>query len=469
MIQLTATQRELFEGVGACADALELPCYVVGGWVRDRLLQRPESMDVDFVVVGDALEVAQQASRRLGGSKVAIYRNFGTAQFRWKDWDIEFVQARKESYRTESRKPTVKPGSLRDDQLRRDFTINAMAMSVNRDNWGDILDPFDGIQDLNAGIIRTPLEPESTFSDDPLRMLRAVRFASQLDFKIEPAVLQGIQNMVSRMEILSPERIQAEINKILATPKPSVGLALMYQSGIMEQVLPEVQALAGVDEVEGHLHKDNFWHSLEVVDNLARVSDNVWHRWAALLHDIGKPVTKRFIKGTGWTFHGHEFRGGKMVKKIFRRLSLPMDSRMQYVIKLVQMSSRPIAVISDSATDSAVRRLLFDAGDDIDDLMQLCEADITTKNPRKKARYLTNFEKVREKIVEVEAKDQLRNWQPPVDGNQLMTWFNLPPGREVGELKTAIREGILDGAIENNFEAAKAFAFKWAEERGYTS
>lgn len=469
MIQLTTTQRELFEAVGACADGLELPCFVVGGWVRDRLLQRPESKDVDFVVVGDAMEVAKQASRRLGGSKVAIYRNFGTAQFRWGDWDIEFVQARKESYRSESRKPTVKPGTLRDDQLRRDFTINAMAMSVNQSNWGEILDPFDGIKDLNAGVIRTPLEPESTFSDDPLRMLRAVRFAAQLDFEIEPSVLEGIQNMAHRMEILSPERIQAEINKILSTPKPSVGLALMYRSGIMAEVLPEVQALAGVDEVEGHLHKDNFWHSLEVVDNLARVSDNVWHRWAALLHDIGKPVTKRFIKGTGWTFHGHEFRGGKMVKKIFRRLSLPMDARMQYVIKLVQMSSRPIAVISDNATDSAVRRLLFDAGNDIDDLMQLCEADITTKNPRKKTRYLANFEKVREKIVEVEAKDHLRNWQPPVDGNQLMEWFDLPPGREVGELKTAIREGILDGEIENNFEAAKAFAYEWAKQRGYTS
>ena len=467
MIAFSSQHDFLFKAIGKEADDLNLPCYVVGGWVRDQLLKRPNSKDIDFVVVGDALDVAKRCSKTLGGSKVTLFKKFGTAQFRWKDWDIEFVQARTESYTSDSRNPAVAPGTLRDDQLRRDFTINAMAMGVNQDNFGQLLDPFDGQSDLKKGIIRTPLNPQETFDDDPLRMMRAVRFASQLGFTIDDQTLKGIQDKANRMAILSSDRIHVELNKIMESKVPSVGLTWMHKGGLMPHVLPEIAALEGVDEVDGHLHKDNFWHSLEVLDNLARVSDKLWHRWAALLHDIGKPVTKRFKKGSGWTFHGHEFIGGKMAKKLFRRLSMPMDARMKYVVKLIQMSSRPIAVITEEVTDSAVRRLLFDAGDDIDDLMQLCEADITTKNGKRKQRYLKNFNTVRSKIKAVEAKDKLRNWQPPVNGNQLMQWFDLPPGKAIGDLKTAIREGILDGDIANNFDDAKAFAFEWAKNKGY--
>lgn len=467
MIAFSSQHDFLFKAIGKEADDLNLPCYVVGGWVRDQLLKRPNSKDIDFVVVGDALDVAKRCSKTLGGSKVTLFKKFGTAQFRWKDWDIEFVQARTESYTSDSRNPAVAPGTLRDDQLRRDFTINAMAMGVNQDNFGQLLDPFDGQSDLKKGIIRTPLNPQETFDDDPLRMMRAVRFASQLGFTIDDQTLKGIQGKANRMAILSSDRIHVELNKIMESKVPSVGLTWMHKGGLMPHVLPEIAALEGVDEVDGHLHKDNFWHSLEVLDNLARVSDKLWHRWAALLHDIGKPVTKRFKKGSGWTFHGHEFIGGKMAKKLFRRLSMPMDARMKYVVKLIQMSSRPIAVIAEEVTDSAVRRLLFDAGDDIDDLMQLCEADITTKNGKRKQRYLKNFNTVRSKIKAVEAKDKLRNWQPPVNGNQLMQWFDLPPGKAIGDLKTAIREGILDGDIANDFDDAKAFAFQWAKNKGY--
>ncbi|NCG14208.1 MAG: HD domain-containing protein [Bacteroidetes bacterium] len=467
MIAFSSQHDFLFKAIGKEADDLNLPCYVVGGWVRDQLLKRPNSKDIDFVVVGDALDVAKRCSKTLGGSKVTLFKKFGTAQFRWKDWDIEFVQARTESYTSDSRNPAVAPGTLRDDQLRRDFTINAMAMGVNQDNFGQLLDPFDGQSDLKKGIIRTPLNPQETFDDDPLRMMRAVRFASQLGFTIDDQTLKGIQGKANRMAILSSDRIHVELNKIMESKVPSVGLTWMHKGGLMPHVLPEIAALEGVDEVDGHLHKDNFWHSLEVLDNLARVSDKLWHRWAALLHDIGKPVTKRFKKGSGWTFHGHEFIGGKMAKKLFRRLSMPMDARMKYVVKLIQMSSRPIAVIAEEVTDGAVRRLLFDAGDDIDDLMQLGEADITTKNGKRKQRYLKNFNTVRSKIKAVEAKDKLRNWQPPVNGNQLMQWFDLPPGKAIGDLKTAIREGILDGDIANDFDDAKAFAFQWAKNKGY--
>jgi len=456
----------VFQTIGAAADDAGLPCYVVGGWVRDRLLNRGNSKDVDFVVVGDALALAQESARRLKGGKVTVFKNFGTAQFRWKDWDIEFVRARSESYSPNSRNPKVAPGTLEEDQLRRDFTINAMAFSVNRSTFGHLLDPFQGRADLEARILRTPVDPIKTFADDPLRMLRAVRFASQLECTIHPDTLEGIRASAHRLTILSPERVATELTKILESPVPSIGLAGMHHGNLMVHLLPEVAALAGVDEVEGHLHKDNFWHTLEVVDNLARVSDNVWHRWAALLHDIGKPPTKRFIPGTGWTFHGHEFLGGKMAKKIFKRLALPLDDRLHYVVKLIQMSSRPIAVASEMATDSAVRRLLFDAGEAIDDLMQLCEADITTKNPRKKTKYLANFQHVREKLVEVEARDHLRNWQPPVDGNQLMEWFGLPPGKEIGQIKTAIREAVLDGQIPNTFDDARRLAYDVAASLG---
>ena len=456
----------LFQAVGSAADELDLPCYVVGGWVRDRLMNRKNSKDVDFVVVGDALAVAKVAAAALKAGKVAVYQNFGTAQFTWHGWQIEFVQARTESYRSESRKPTVQPGTLEDDQRRRDFSINAMAVGVHSAAWGELLDPFGGREDLEAKVLRTPLEPIETFSDDPLRILRGLRFASQLAFALDEATLEGMKTTADRLAILSPERIQTELLKILESPKPSVGLGLMYQCGAMEVLLPEVAALAGVDEVEGHLHKDNFWHTLEVVDNTAAQSENVWLRLAALLHDIGKPPTKKFMKGTGWTFHGHEFLGGKMAKKLFRRLSLPLDARMDYVVKLIQMSSRPIAVVSDSATDSAVRRLLFDAGEDIEDLMILCSSDITTKNPRKKSRYLANYDRVKAKMAEVEARDHLRNWQPPIDGSQLMSWFDLPPGPMVGQMKTAVREAILDGAIPNTFDDAKAYVTAWAAEHG---
>lgn len=456
----------VFQTIGGAADDAGLPCYVVGGWVRDRLLDRGNSKDVDFVVVGDALALAQESARRLKAGKVTVFKNYGTAQFRWKDWDIEFVRARSESYSPHSRNPKVAPGTLEEDQLRRDFTINAMAFSVNRPTFGQLLDPFQGRADLEARILRTPVDPIKTFADDPLRMLRAVRFSSQLQCTIHPETLEGIRASAHRLTILSPERIATELTKILESPVPSIGLAGMHHGGLMVHLLPEVASLAGVDEVEGHLHKDNFWHTLEVVDNLARVSDNVWHRWAALLHDIGKPPTKRFIPGTGWTFHGHEFLGGKMAKKIFKRLALPLDERLHYVVKLIQMSSRPIAVASEMATDSAVRRLLFDASDAIDDLMQLCEADITTKNPRKKTKYLANFQHVREKLVEVEARDHLRNWQPPVDGNQLMEWFGLPPGKEIGQIKTAIREAVLDGQIPNTFDDARRLAYDVAASLG---
>ncbi len=456
----------VFQTIGATADDAGVPCYVVGGWVRDRLLKRGNSKDVDFVVVGDALSLAQEAAHRLKAGKVTVFKNFGTAQFRWKDWDIEFVGARSESYSPNSRNPQVAAGTLEEDQLRRDFTINAMAYCVNRPDFGTLLDPFGGRKDLELGILRTPVDPRKTFEDDPLRMLRAVRFASQLSFAMDPDTLEGIRACAHRLAILSPERISNELNKILESPKPSIGFSWMHQGGLLSQILPEVADLLGVDEVEGHLHKDNFWHTLEVVDNLAEVSDNLWHRWAALLHDIGKPPTKRFVPGTGWTFHGHEFLGGKMAKKIFKRLSLPLDDRLAYVVKLIQMSSRPIAVSSDMVTDSAVRRLLFDAGDRIDDLMQLCEADITTKNPKKKKKYLTNFQKVREKLVEVEARDHLRNWQPPVDGNQLMEWFGLPPGKEIGQIKMAIREAVLDGQIPNTFDDARKLAYDIAASLG---
>jgi poly(A) polymerase len=456
----------LFNVIGAEADALGLECYVVGGWVRDQMLNRGKGKDVDFVVVGDALTVAQNAAKALKAGKVTVFKTYGTAQFRWKDWDVEFVGARSESYHPSSRNPDVQPGTLHEDQLRRDFTINAMAYCVNSDRFGELLDPFHGREDLAAGLLRTPVEPEKTFADDPLRMLRAVRFASQLGFTIHDDTLAGMQKAASRLSILTPERISTELNKVLESSKPSVGFGWMHKGQLLPHILPEVAALSGVDEVEGHLHKDNFWHTLEVVDNLSLHSTNLWHRWAALLHDIGKPPTKRFVKGTGWTFHGHEYLGGKMAKKLFRRLALPQDERMDYVVKLIQMSSRPIAVSSDLATDSAVRRLLFDAGEAIDDLMQLCEADITTKNPKRKARYLANFQHVREKLVEVEARDHLRNWQPPVDGNQLMEWFGLAPGREIGQLKNAIREAVLDGEIPNTFDDARTFAYRLAADMG---
>lgn len=457
----------IFKTIGKCADELGVACYVIGGYVRDRILDRGKGKDVDVVVIGSGIELAKLVSKELPGKNpLSIFKNFGTAQVKHGDLEIEFVGARKESYRADSRKPIVEDGTLEDDQNRRDFTINALAIGLSKDEFGVLLDPFNGVEDLRMGLIRTPLEPEVTYSDDPLRMMRAVRFAAQLNFRIVDESMEALTKQASRLDIISRERIIDEFNKIMATPRPSNGLSLLYKTGLLEQFMPEVIALKGVEEVEGQTHKDNFWHTLEVVDNIAVKSDDIWLRWAGLLHDIGKPVTKRFHPKAGWTFHGHEFVGSKMVPKMFKRLKMPMNDRMKYVQKLVKMSSRPIAVIGDEATDSAVRRLLFDAGEDIDSLMILCEADITTKNSKKKRRYLRNYEVVRTKLVEVEEKDRLRNWQPPISGEEIMRTFGLAPGPEIGQIKEAIREAILDGKIPNEHDAALTYMIEKGHELG---
>lgn len=451
----------VFRTIGQCADELGLSCYVIGGYVRDRILKRGNGKDIDVVVIGSGIELARKVAATLPGKNpLSVFRNFGTAQVLYGDLELEFVGARKESYRADSRKPLVEDGSLEDDQNRRDFTINALAIGLSSNEYGLLLDPFNGIEDLRQGIIRTPLEPEITYSDDPLRMMRAVRFAAQLGFRITDENMTAIAEQASRLQIISQERIMDEFNKIMSTPQPSRGLALLKETGLLQEFLPEVIDLGGVEEVEGQTHKDNFWHTLEVVDNIAIRTDDLWIRWAGLLHDIGKPITKRFTQKAGWTFHGHEFVGSKMVPKLFKRLKLPLNDKMKFVQKLVKMSSRPIAVVSEKATDSAVRRLLFDAGEDIEALMILCEADITTKNPKKKKRYLNNYELVREKMVEVEEKDKLRNWQPPVSGDEIIHTFGLKPGPEIGVIKDAIREAILDGEIPNEYEAAREFMIR---------
>lgn len=460
----------IFRTIGKCADELGIPCYVIGGYVRDRILNRGNGKDVDVVVVGSGIELAKKVAKALPGKNpLSVFKNFGTAQVKHGNLEIEFVGARKESYRRDSRKPIVENGTLEDDQNRRDFTINAMAIGLSKAEYGELLDPFNGLEDLEKGIIRTPLDPVVTYSDDPLRMMRAVRFATQLNFEIEAESLAAIESQAKRLQIISKERVMDEFNKIMLAPKPSVGLSLLHSTGLLAEFLPELLDLHGVEEVEGQTHKDNFWHTLEVVDNISLRTDNLWSRWAALLHDIGKPATKKFTRSNGWTFHGHEFLGSKMVPRIFKRLKLPMNHQMKYVKKLVKMSSRPIAVISESATDSAVRRLLFDAGEDIEELMLLCEADITTKNNKKKKRYLQNYEVVREKLVEVEEKDRLRNWQPPIDGAEIMSAFNLKPGVEIGIIKDAIREAILDGKIENNHESAYQFMLEKGRALGLTA
>lgn len=445
----------IFALVGEVADSLNLPCFVVGGFVRDKLLSRPIKMDIDFVTVGSGIALAKALQKELKPRpKLSVFKNFGTAHMHYKGVDLEFVGARKESYRKDSRNPVVENGTLQDDQNRRDFTINAMAICLNKDRWGELLDPFDGRLDLQKKVLKTPLTPDTTFDDDPLRMMRAVRFAAQLDFRIDSGALKSIRKHADRISIVAPERTTEEFNKIMSVDKPSYGLGLLFTSGLMHHILPEIVALQGVEEQEGLLHKDNFYHTLEVVDNLAATSDDLWLRWAALLHDIGKPRTKRFIKPQGWTFRGHEFLGGKMVPKIFKRLHLPTDARMKFVIKMVQMSSRPASLVDDEVTDSAVRRLLFDAGDDVESLMKLCEADLTTKNERKKRRYLNNFLLVRSKFKEVEERDQVRNFQPPVSGEDIMEAFQIKPCREIGTIKHAIKEAILEGEIPNNREAA---------------
>jgi len=440
-----------------------LQAYVVGGFVRDLLLERP-SKDIDIVVVGSGLELARMSAEKLHVKKVSYFKNFGTAHFKYKDLDVEFVGARKESYSRDSRKPIVEDGTLKDDQLRRDFTINALAISLHANDFGQVIDPFDGIGDLEKKIIRTPLDPPKTYSDDPLRMMRAIRFATQLDFKIETASLQAILDNAQRLEIISQERIMDELNKMILSSVPSRGFKLMFTTRLLHQFFPEMVALYGIDTIEGKSHKDNFYHTLEVLDNVALNSDNLWLRWAAILHDIAKPPTKRFDRKVGWTFHGHEDLGARMTPKIFKHLKLPLDNKMRYVQKLVRLHLRPIALVKGNVTDSAIRRLLFEAGDDIEDLMTLCNADITSKNEFKVVKYRKNFDIVSQKLKEVEEKDRLRNFQPPVSGDIIMKTYNLRPCAEIGILKSKIKDAILEGIIPNEFEAAYQFMLQKAQE-----
>lgn len=450
-------QQHIFTQISKCANHLNVDAYVIGGFVRDLFLNR-ESKDIDIVTIGKGIELAESLHKQLGDtSYLSTFKNFGTAQVKFNDLEIEFVGARKESYNRNSRKPMVEDGTLEDDQNRRDFTINALAIGLSKNNYGKLLDPFNGLQDLENKIIRTPLEPEVTYSDDPLRMMRAIRFSSQLNFTIEAESLNAISKNKERIKIVSQERITDELNKIILSPTPSIGFKLLFDTGVLHLIFPEMVKLQGVDTINGLSHKDNFYHTLEVLDNTAKKTNNLWLRWAAILHDIAKPATKRFEEGHGFTFHGHEDKGARMVPKIFTNLKLPLNEKMKYVQKLVQLHLRPIVLAKTEVSDSAVRRLLFEASDDIEDLMILCESDITTKNPNKVKRYLANFEIVRSKLIELEEKDKLRNWQPPISGEEIMQLYNLPPSREVGILKNTLRDAILDGVVENNYESAKLF------------
>lgn len=446
----------IFPIIKDLAEELHVACYVIGGYVRDRLMGRPFKDDVDILVLGSGIEFATALGERLH-TKVVVFKSFGTAMLMYQGLQVEFVGARKESYRSESRKPIVEDGTLADDQNRRDFTINAMAFSLNEASYGELVDPFQGQEDIANRIIRTPLEPGITFSDDPLRMMRAIRFATQLNFKIDAVALNAIHEQVERIKIISKERIADELNKIILSDKPSIGFKYLFDTGLLEHIFPAMQQLHGVEYIDGKGHKDNFYHTLEVLDNVAELSNDLWLRWAAIMHDIAKPATKRFDKKSGWTFHGHEDKGAKMVPKLFAELKLPLNEKMKFVQKLVLLHLRPIVLAKDIVTDSAVRRLLFEAGDDIDALMMLCHADVTTKNEFKKKKYRENFELVKQKLKDVEERDHLRNWQPPVDGDDIMKTFNIGPGRHVGMIKNAIREAILEGEISNTRDAAFAF------------
>ena len=456
----------VFKIISECSDEMNIQSFVIGGWVRDLLLSRP-CKDIDIVAIGSGIDLARHVSKKMGNEfQVTVFKNFGTAQIKYHDYEIEFVGARKESYRSESRKPIIEDGTLEDDQNRRDFTINALAISLSSKNYGELIDPFSGINDLESQLIKTPLSPDITYSDDPLRMMRAIRFATQLNFVIEENSLKAIAHNKERIKIVSIERITDELNKIILSPQPSVGFKLLFDTGLLKLIFPLMANLQGVDSVGSKSHKDNFYHTLEVLDNICKTTNDLWLRWAAILHDIAKPHTKRFEEGHGWTFHGHEDKGSRMVPKIFAELKLPLNEKMKYVQKLVLLHLRPIVLAKSIVTDSAVRRLLFEAGDDIDDLMKLSDADITSKNPIKVSKYKTNFELVRQKLKEVEEKDHLRNWQPPISGEDIMKAFNIEPSREIGIIKNAIREAILDGEIKNDFEEAKLFMLKKGEEIG---
>ena len=460
---------KLFKTISNCADQLGLDCYVIGGFVRDYFLKR-ESKDVDIVVVGSGIEMAKLVSKALKiTSEIKIFKTYGTAMLQYSNFEIEFVGARKESYSAKSRNPKISEGTLEDDIKRRDFTINSLAISLNKKDYGKLIDQYNGLDDIESKIIKTPLDPNVTFNDDPLRMLRAIRFASNLKFDINKHILEVITNLSSRINIITKERVVDEINKILLSEKPSYGFFLLEKTGLLNIILPEITALKGIDEVEGQTHKDNFYHTLEVLDNISKETSNLWLRWAALLHDIGKMPTKKFNSKIGWTFHGHEFEGSKMVYKIFKRLKMPLNDKMKYVQKIVLLSSRPIVLAQENVTDSAVRRLIFDAGDNIDDLMTLCEADITTKNKERFKKYLGNFKIVRNKIIEVEERDNIRNFQPPVTGKEIMKAFNLKPCKAIGQIKEAIKEAILEGDINNNYDDAYNIMLKEGKKLGLST